>query len=315
LAQQNEIPIIQKFKVEKEPIPEVKPIEVSLDPQIDLERLKKSKELLAEKLTELQNASIESLKTIVTDQLNALFENSIQTINDQKDAQLTALDEQDQAYQDSYDKRLIGKRELDANLADSNKKRVEAEKKAEKELNEIRKKQDIAKKAIALFDIALSTSKAVMAVLADPTLLTYAKPGIVAATIATGAIQAAAVLAQPLPKYKKGTLSVGGVGSEDTELALLQPGEAVIPTEINRKYHPAIKAIYNGNIKPEEINNFVNMKLKRDYSSQVVGGVTAKMDVADLYTLGRIMKKNDGVVVKNIGELAELMSNQYNPRR
>jgi hypothetical protein len=27
------------------------------------------------------------------------------------------------------------------------------------------------------------------------------------------------------------------------------------------------------------------------------------------------MKKNDGVVVKNIGELAELMSNQYNPRR
>jgi hypothetical protein len=39
------------------------------------------------------------------------------------------------------------------------------------------------------------------------------------------------------------------------------------------------------------------------------------MDTSDLYALGRIMKKNDGVYVRNIGELAALITDSYNPRR
>ena len=98
-------------------------------------------------------------------------------------------------------------------------------------------------------------------------------------------------------------------------MALLQPGEAVIPTETNKRYHPAIKAIYHGKIKPDDINNFVNLKLRGDYSSSEARPVMAKMDTSDLYALGRIMKKNDGVYVKNIGELAAMIADSYNPRR
>jgi len=43
----------------------------------------------------------------------------------------------------------------------------------------------------------------------------------------------------------------------DTIPAWLNEGEAVIPTETNRKYHPTIKAIYDEKIPAEDINQFV----------------------------------------------------------
>ena len=306
-------PIPLRFEVPEKIIPEkeVKPVDVKIEPDIEFIRLKEAKA----KIKDIFNEIGDVLKNLGFDLLQQQFEDQIQGINDAKDAQLQAIDEEQTALQESYDKRRIGKRELEENQKKLALDRVNAEKKAEKELNEVRKKQDIAKKAQAIFDIAISTAKAVMAISADMTVPILVKPGLIAATIALGAVQAAAVLAQPLPKYKKGTLSVGGVGSDDSQLALLQPGEAVIPTETNRKYQPAIKAIYEGSIKPSDINEFVKMRLKGGYSIDNRQSLTAKMEVSDLYALSRIMKKNDGVVVKNLGELAILMSNSYNPRR
>lgn len=240
--------------------------------------------------------------------INKNLEDQIETANDIKEQQLAIIAEEEEALLQSYDNRRIGKRELELEQERLARERINAEKKAEKELNEIRKKQDLANRAQKVFEIGISTFRNVVE-----------QPGLAGALIpywiGLGAIQAAAVLAQPLPKYKKGTLSVGGVGSEDTELALLQPGEAVIPTETNRRYHPAIKAIYHGKIKPEDINNFVNLKLRGDYSASDARPVTAKMDTSDLYALGRIMKKNDGVYVRNINELAAIIADSYNPRR
>lgn len=44
----------------------------------------------------------------------------------------------------------------------------------------------------------------------------------------------------------------------DTIPALLNEGEAVIPTGVNKKYHPTIEAIYHGRVPAEQLNNFVN---------------------------------------------------------
>jgi hypothetical protein len=293
---------------------EIKPITTVINVNAEPENLKKAKEQLKELFKDIQDALLNALGTAVFDQINKGFENQIDNINKLKDEQLNAISEEEATLQSSYDNRRIGKEELERNQKKLALERINAEKKAEQELNEIRRKQDLAKKAQALFDIALSTAKAVMAVSADITVPLVAKPALIGATIALGAVQAAAVLAQPLPKYKKGTLSVPGVGSDDSQMALLQPGEAVIPTDTNRRYAPAIKAIYNGSIRPDEINAFVKMRLKGDYAHSKES-VTAKMDISDLYALGRIMKKNDGVTVKNIGELAVLLSNAQNPRR
>lgn len=279
-------------------------------PETDKPTLEEATKTLKDELIkELGNLAITTGLEIAFDQINKAFEDSINLITELKDAQLEAITEEEEALNESYENRKIGKRELELEQERLTRQRVAAEKKAEKEIIEIKKKQDLGNRAAALFNIGLNTAEAITKAnaMGMPTLIPF--------YIAIGALQAAAVLAQPLPKYKKGTLSVGGVGSEDSQLALLQPGEAVIPTETNKRYHPAIKAIYHGKIKPDDINNFVNLKLRGDYSSSEARPVMAKMDTSDLYALGRIMKKNDGVYVKNIGELAAMIADSYNPRR
>lgn len=269
---------------------------------------------LADKVTEINNQIFEESKNLFFQGLSQAFESELEKINELKDEQLSALDEESEGIDKAYENRLIGKRQYEAEQIRITNQRVAAEIEAEKKITAIKKKQDIANRARALFEIAINTARAIMAVTAEAAL---AAPALIPQYVILGALQAAAVLAQPLPKYKKGTLSVRGVGTEDSELALLQPGEAVIPTETNRKYHPAIKAIYENKIKPQDINQFVTMKLRGDISrdAKADSPVMAKMDISDLYALGRIMKKNDGVTVKNIGELAEVFSMINNPRR
>ena len=303
-------PIKNAVKEVNDATKDLKPVEILPDAKAkrQLELIQETKEKLAELKEQLIFDSIAAGFDILFSNINAGFEDSVEVINDIKDAQIAAIQEEEEALNESYENRKIGKRELELEQERLAKQRIAAEKKAEKELNEVKRKQDIANRAQSLFNIALGTAQNVVQ-----------QPGVSGALIpfwiGLGAVQAATVLATPLPKYKKGTLSVGGVGSEDTELALLQPGEAVIPTETNRRYHPAIKAIYHGKIKPDDINNFVNLKLRGDYSSSEARPVMAKMDTSDLYALGRIMKKNDGVYVKNIGELAAMIADSYNPRR
>lgn len=63
------------------------------------------------------------------------------------------------------------------------------------------------------------------------------------------------------PKLYKGTKYLerdGNPSGRDTIPVMANEGEAVIPTETNRKYHPAISAIYDHAIPAEDLNNFVN---------------------------------------------------------
>lgn len=62
------------------------------------------------------------------------------------------------------------------------------------------------------------------------------------------------------PRLFKGTKYLereGHPSGRDTIPAMLNEGEAVIPTDVNKKYHPAISAIYDKKIPPDVINNFV----------------------------------------------------------
>ena len=279
------------------------------------EKVKNTNEQLAQSDKNLQNEILNFTTNVFTEQINKAFEEQMAGIDELKQSQLDAIAEEEEALLTSYENRKIGKRELEEQQKKLALERVAAEKKAEKELNEIRRKQDISKRAMALFDIAINTYRAVSAILGDPTVLTTAKPALIASAIAIGGIQAAGVLAQPLPKYKKGTLSVPGVGSDDSQLSLLQPGEAVIPTDTNRRYKSAISAIYHNKINPEEMNRWVTMRLKGSMSDTSDRAVTARLDTSDLYSLSRMMKKNDGVYVKNIGELAAVFESLSNPRR
>ena len=275
----------------------------------------RGEELYQEGIKQLKQAGLDFAVNVINEQIAKSFEGQIESINNLKQAQLDAIAEEEEALLTSYENRRIGKRELEESQKKLAEQRIAAEKKAEKELNDIKRKQDLQKRVSALFEIALNTYRAVSAILADPFVFQYDKPRLIAQAIALGGIQAAGVLATPLPKYKKGTLSVPGVGTDDSQLALLQPGEAVIPTDTNRRYKTAISAIYNNKINPEELNRWVTMRLKGSVSEGADRSVVAHLATSDLYSLSRMMKKNDGVYVKNIGELAAVFESLSNPRR
>ena len=136
-----------------------------------------------------------------SDMTNAIYERQIQNIEDELDA----LD-------DSYNhkKELLELEVGDEEAKNERLRQLEIEKfqeeqKMQKKLAEARKKQAIIDKAAALFNIAINTLVAVSRAPAEagPFL------GIYLATWLKiqGALAAAAVLAQPVPKYKEGHLS------------------------------------------------------------------------------------------------------------
>jgi hypothetical protein len=119
-----------------------------------------------------------------------------------------------------------------------------------------------------------------------------------------GALQLATIIAQRPPQFAKGTLSVPGIDmGRDSVHAILQPGEAVIPTKTNRAYHPTIKAIYEKKISPSEINNFVMSRT----SSGGRQSVTANIDT---YALGRALGKNKTVEVGNANMIGRAMAKE-----
>lgn len=320
-------PVIKTPKLEKDTTdgglltPEqLKALTAGLDEADRLREESRLKDINGEKrkqeaIKELQQAGLDFTINILQQQFEKSFQDQSDIINEQKQIQLDAIAEEEEALLTSYENRRIGKRELEEQQKKLALDRIAAEKKAEKELNDIRRKQDLAKRSIALFEIAINTARAISAISADPTVPQGVKPFLIASAIALGGIQTATVLATPLPKYKKGTLSVPGTGTDDSQLALLQPGEAVIPTDTNRRYKTAISAIYNNKINPEELNRWVTMRLKGSVSEGTDRALTARLDTSDLYSLSRMMKKNDGVYVKNIGELAAVFESLSNPRR
>lgn len=74
-----------------------------------------------------------------------------------------------------------------------------------RQITEIRRRQAVAEKAMAVFQIGVNTAAAIVRMLADP-------GGVAGVTLSvfagiTGALQAAAVLAKPLPAFKDGTMN------------------------------------------------------------------------------------------------------------
>lgn len=133
------------------------------------------------------------------------------------------------------------------------------------ELNVAR--ENAARKQLAI-DAALQASQILVGI--TGAIAKIATPGIgtveVIAAIATivGALATGYGLVRDLqgnqPKLYEGTKYLDRDGhpkGRDTIPAYLNEGEAVIPTDKNKKYHPAVSAIYDGTIPAEDMNNFV----------------------------------------------------------
>ena len=178
-----------------------------------------------------------------------------------------------------------------AQLEKQKEQKIISEEEYQKRLKVIKQKQAEDAKKQAIYNATLDLSRAIIAALTVPP-----PASAVAATFAAGlaGLNLAKIIATPIPKFAKGTLSVPGTEvGKDSVHAMLMPGEAVIPTATNRAYHPTIKAIYEKKISASEINSFV---LSRTKGGNVASKVTASVDS---YELGRVLSRNKGVQIEN----------------
>lgn len=185
-----------------------------------------------------------------------------------------------------------------------------SEEKYQKEISRIKRQQAEADRDYAIYQILIKTAQSIMTT-AGQVGFPAAIP-LIAAISALGAAQIVAVQNAPLPKFKKGTLNLGGgnVDADGGQVIVAHRGEAIIPRERNMAYHPAIEAIYNGRISPKDINGFVEYKL----SGRIPTSVNATISSRDL----RSLRPNDTVNIKNSNVIAKQIAGEigklYDPR-
>ena len=117
------------------------------------------------------------------------------------------------------------------------------------------------------------------------------------------AAQSAAILSAPLPKFKTGTLNVGG-GNLDADggmAAIIHRGEAIIPADRNKDYHPTIAALYSRKIKASDINSYVEMKLKGKIPENINARISPR-DLRNLKPIDTVNIRNTGILARQIGQ-------------
>jgi hypothetical protein len=178
-----------------------------------------------------------------------------------------------------------------------------SEEQYQERLKKIKQKAAEDDKKAALFSATLSAAAAIINAL--NTTPTPAIPAAVALASVLSALNIARIVATPIPQFKKGTLNVGG-GTLDTDggmHAVIHKGEAIIPADQNKEYHPTIKALYNRQIKASEINAFVQNKL----SGKMNHNVNAKINTKEL---ARVFDKNKTVEIGNSKVLGNIIADR-----
>jgi hypothetical protein len=135
------------------------------------------------------------------------------------------------------------------------------------------------------------------------------------------------VLAAPLPKYYKGTAALergGNAIGRDTIPILANEGEAIIPTDVNRKYPGLASAWIKNDLDRYILNQFVSPALtkQKEVHERLIQD---RMAVINEDSLSRKIAaeleyrlrgdKVVGISNDSIKKLAGVISSDYNPRR
>ena len=190
----------------------------------------------------------------------------------------------------------LNEREIQG-LEEKKKQGLISEEKYQQEIKKIQSRAAAAEKQSAIFSALIGIANGIINATNSKTVPV---PVAVAIAAAIGAAQLATIIATPIPRFKEGTLNVGG-GSLDSDggmQAIIHRGEAIIPADRNREYHPTIKALYNRQVKASEINAFVQNKL----SGKMNHNVNAKINTKEL---ARAMSGSENVNIKNSNILAK----------
>lgn len=241
---------------------------------------------------------LDKIKPIPTEKLTTGTEDYLKKLNEQiKEFNTQILFSTLDVFDNLLDSQAQGRI---AQLEEEKKAGLITEEKYAKEVSKIKRKQALQDRAFAIFEIAINTAQAITKILA--TTPPVGVPPLVAAYTALAAAQTAAILSAPLPKFKTGTLNVGGgnLDSDGGMAAIIHRGEAVIPADRNRDYHPTISALFKRQIKPSDINSFVEMKLKGKMGTSIDARISSK-DLRNLKPMDTVNIRNTSTLARQIG--------------
>lgn len=268
------------------------------------EDLERQKQDLRISIAQETAAAIVDIFNATTDNEIADFERLTQNYTDNLDRQLNKNKE-------DFDQRKINSKTYYAEEKRLQSEKVNAEKLAQSQINDLKRKQDVGNRLQKLFEVAIATARNI------------AETPLLAAFYTTlGAIQTAAILAAPLPKYAKGTLSLKRGNNRpgiDTIPILANEGEAITPTDKARMYRPTLEAIHKGSIPAMRLNDFVRSFNVKELSSSKSGMVVNNnidIDYDELaYKIRWAMRDMDSVKIKNLGDLAQILDASNDIRR
>lgn len=170
----------------------------------------------------------------------SIFANQTQQIKNEKEQQLSILDE---GYQLELQKAGDNDKLKIAIKANYEKKRQQIEKESAIKSAKIARDQAILERSLALFNIVLNTANAISKLTAG---LPFTLPQIILTGVLAAA-QTAAVLAAPLPavpKFAEGVINLNGkgTGTSDDIPAFLSKGESVITAKATDRYTDELQA-------------------------------------------------------------------------
>jgi len=253
----------------------------------------------AEELRKIIEKELSKIQPIPTEKLTTGFEDYLKQLNAQiKDLNTQILFSTLDTFDNLLDSQAQGRIQQ---LEEEKKAGLITEEKYAKEVSKIKRKQALQDRAFAIFEIVINTAQAITKILA--TTPPIGVPPLIAAYTALAAAQSAAILSAPLPKFKTGTLNVGG-GNLDADggmAAIIHRGEAIIPADRNKDYHPTIAALYSRKIKASDINSYVEMKLKGKIPENINARISPR-DLRNLKPIDTVNIRNTGILARQIGQ-------------
>lgn len=221
------------------------------------------------------------------------------------------------ALQKQKDQGLISQEEFDKQTAILQKKQQAREAK-------IKKDQFIADRNARLTNVAIDTAVAVVKAFAQ--LGPVAGIAGAALAVATGAVQAAIIAAQPIPKFAKGKIRIEGpgTGTSDSITAKLSRGESVMTAEETNLYESDLRAMREKRYEKHIHKNYVvpaMERMQRDAVSRREAQARTQADIAhslmtgsamDTTHMERILKANGNVNIKNASQLADEIAKRIN---
>lgn len=283
----------------------------------------KGLESLTKQLEEQNEKSVNDFKKAEEDKTKITVKNNKERVKNSKDS-LEEIDEYQQrgldiaigVAQESFDfisqlSQQASQRQIE-DLEKQKQQGIITEEQYQEKLKQIETAAAKRQKELAIFSATVAFAEALVKALTTPN-----PPASLVLAAAVGGLNLAKIIATPIPRFKEGTLNVGG-GNLDADggmHAIVHRGEAIIPADRNKSYHPTLEAIYNKQISPAEINSYV---LNRLAGKSGMGRDTVIASV-DTYGLSRALSKNKSVQIENaqtVGKaIASELARGYNRRQ